>query len=245
MVLLCLFVITVNGAADESLVLYLMFDEGQGDDVTDFSLYQNHGFTEGNPKWVAGRFGTALELDGSGDTVKIAHADSLNITTAVTLEMWVKVATSGGDSNQAGIEKGIWETGEYSLYPVYGGNTLAQFNDLPEGCDDENIGRSIRDNQWHHLAGVWDGEKIYLYIDAKLDKSASCKGELATNTKDLYIGSRAGNERFLIATVDEVRIYNRALTAEEIRRDMETSAVPFVSPSEALAICWGKVKQAY
>ena len=131
------------------------------------------------------------------------------------------------------------------MYPVYGGGTLAQFNDLPDGCDDEGVGPDIRgDGGWHHLAAVWDGKIIYLYIDGKETRVTPCAGELGTNVRDVYIGSRNGGERFLIATVDEVRIYNRALTPEEIALDMETSGLS-VSPIEKMAVSWGKVKQQY
>jgi hypothetical protein len=244
MILSYIFVLITDGAVDKSLVLYLTFDEGAGDTVTDATDYGNNGVIKGNPAWVAGKFGTALDLDGIGDTIEIPHHESLNITTAVTMEMWVKVAKAGGDSNQAGIEKGGWEVGEYSLYPVYGGNTLAQFNDLPEGCDDEKIGPSIRNGNWRHLAAVWDGTNISLYIDGDVVISGECEGELGTNVRSVYIGSRNGAERFLIATVDEVRIYNRALTREEILLDMETSGLS-VSSVEKIAISWGKVKQGY
>ena len=245
-VLLCLSAIAARGAADKSLVLYFAFDEGEeGNIVKDLSDHGNNGIIKGNPKLVPGKFGTALDLDGVGDTVEVPHHESLNMTTAVTMEMWVKVAAAGGDSNQAGIEKGGWELGEYSLYPVYGGGTLAQFNDLPEGCDDENIGQSIRHEKWRHLAGVWDGEKISLYVDGLLDRSVDCKGELGTNVRSVYIGSRNGGERFLIATVDEVRVYNRALTVEEIKIDMETPGVIAVAPAEKMAVCWGEVKRGY
>ena len=245
-VILCLSSVAAMGAVDRSMVLHFTFDEGKGKLVADDSLHKSDGVTEGNPKWVPGKFGSALEFDGNGETVEISHAESLNITTAVTMEMWVKIPPSGGESHQAGIEKGVWETGEYSLYPVYADNTtLAQFNDLPENCDDENAGRSIRDNQWHHLAGVWDGQRIYIYLDGELDKSSACEGELGENKSDLYIGSRAGNERFLIGTVDEVRIYNRALTQAEIKIDMVTFGSTAVSPSEKLAVCWGAVRLAY
>lgn len=245
MVLLCLFAITAKGAADGALVLYLMFDEGAGKTANDSSDYGNNGVIKGNPKWVPGKFGTALDLDGTGDTIEVPHHASLDITTAVTMEMWLRVAAAGGDGNQAGIEKGGWETGEYSLYPVYSNNTLAQFNDLPENCDDEKIGPSIRNGNWRHLAGVWDGTNISLYIDGDVVISGECEGELGTNVKSVYIGSRNGAERFLIAAVDEVRIYNRALTKEEIQVDMETSGFISVSPTERMAICWGKVKKGY
>ena len=242
----CLFAVTARGALDESLVLYLTFDEGEGNIVADASSYHNNGVMKGDPSWVAGKAGFALEFDGDGDTVEIAHDDSLNITTAVTMEMWVK--TAGGEEDyQAGMEKGAWEAGEYSLYPVYEGpKTVVQFADLPGDCADQNKGRDIRDNEWHHLAATWDGATISLYLDGELDKSSACAGQLGTNTKSLCIGSREGEKRFLTGTVDEVRLYNRALTQEEIQNDMETFAEPSsVSPLEKLAVCWGKLKWVY
>lgn len=242
-ILLCMSV-AARGETDKSLLFYFMFDDAEEDITLDATDYGNDGIIKGNPEVVEGKFGTALNLDGVGDTIEIPHNDGLNITTAVTLEMWIRIANVGGESNQAGIEKGIWEAGEYSLYPVYGGGTLAQFNDLPDGCDDEAIGPNIQDGEWHHLAGVWDGETIYLYIDGKEVRKLACDGELSTNAKNVYIGSRDGSQRFLMATVDEVRLYNRALTLDEIEIDMETSGLA-VSPGDKMAISWGKVKQGY
>ena len=158
-----------------------------------------------------GIFGKALAFDGTGDTVEIPHADSLNITTAITMEMWVK-PSGGAEVKQAGIEKGIWALGEYSLYPVYEGGTVVQFFDLPAACGDAGIkGQGIQDNEWHYLAGVWDGETIYLYIDGELETSGKCGGTLNTTNQGLYIGSRVGNERFFTGAMDEIRVYNRAL----------------------------------
>lgn len=247
-VFVCIYVFATSVVGDDSPVLYFTFDEGKGGTVKDQSSYKNDGIILGNPKWVGGKFGSALEFDGDGDTVEVKHNDSLNMTTAVTMEMWVKVPPVGGLVNQVGIEKGTWDAaGEYSLYPVYevGDGTLVQFNDLPDGCDDENAGRRIRDNAWHHLAGVWDGKTIFLYIDGEVDRSSQCAGKLGTTTQKLYIASRMGSSRFLVGTVDEVRVYNRALTREEIREDMETLGSAYVSPSGTLAVCWGKVKQEH
>ena len=244
---ICLSTVTARGALDKSLVLYLTFGEGKGDIVADVSFYHNNGVIKGDPDWVAGKAGFALEFDGDGDTVEIAHDDSLNITTAATMAMWVNVPTAGEEEYQAGIEKGTWDdAGEYSLYPVYEGrSTVVQFAELPDDCDDMTTGRDIQDNEWHHLAGTWDGQTISLYIDGELEKSCECAGELGTNTKKLYIGSRMGELRFFTGTVDEVRIYNRALTQKEIQKDMETFDGSSVSPSGKLAVCWGKLKWIY
>lgn len=243
-VLLCLFAVAVRGETDKSLLFYFTFEKEEGGTILDASDYGNDGIIKGDPELVAGKFGGALYLDGDGDTIDIPHHDSLNVTTGVTMEMWIQMATAGGAFLQVGIEKGGWEAGNYSLYALYNAGIIAQFNDLPNECDDQNIGPNIRSGEWRHLAGVFDGETIYLYVDGDMVKSAPCPGELLTNVKSVYIGSRNGGERFLMATVDEVRLYNRALTEEEIKLDMVTTYLS-VSPVEKMAISWGRVKQEY
>jgi hypothetical protein len=244
-ILMFLFVSTAMGMVDDSLILHLSFDEGDGDEVADDSIYSNNGAITGTPKWVAGKSGRALEFDGGGDSIEILSSDSLNITNSITMEMWVKTP-AGGEVKQAGIEKGGWEIGEYSLYPVYEGGTVIQFFDLPPACGDAGIrGPGIQGDEWHYLAGTWDGTTISLYIDGEPVRSGKCAGELKTSNRAVHIGSRLAGERFLTGTVDEVRVYNRALTQAEIRKDMETFGALSVSTSESLSICWGEVKHAH
>lgn len=233
---------------DNSLVLYFTFDADKKTDIEDLSSYHNDGIIKGAPQQVEGKLGFALELNGVGDSIEIPHADNLNITTAVTMEMWVKLASDAGNVNQAGIEKGGWETGEYSLYVFYvpGNGSAVQFKDLPEACADANsghLGANIMDDNWHHIAGTWDGKTISLYTDGKLDVSVECTGgSLGKNEKSVYIGSRTGSERFLKGVVDEVRIYDRALSEDEVKNDMETLGGFSVSPLNKLATSWGKIK---
>ena len=245
--LLCLSVVAAKGANDKALLFYFMFEEEEDNMAVDTSDYANNGIIKGNPEIVEGVFGSALELDGTQDTIEIPHNDGLNITTAVTMEMWVRMQPdAGGNANQAGIEKGGWVAGEYSLYPLYNGGIIAQFNDLPDNCDDENTGPGIRNGEWRHLAAVWDGKVITLYIDGEKSNSAICEGELLTNASSVYIGSRNGNDRMLVGAIDEVRLYNRALTRKEIEIDMVTTSTNLaVSPAEKMAVSWGEIKQGY
>jgi len=237
------------GMADNSLALYLTFDDDDGQIVKDLSSYRNDGGIIGNPQKVDGIFGSALELNGTTDSVEIPDSDSLSITTAITLEMWVKLPNDGANSNNVGIEKGGWEPGEYSLYVFYvpGNGAAMQFRDLPEACADANsgfLGPNLKDDQWHHIAGTWDGKVISLYTDGDLSMSVDCgTGPLQRNAKSVYIGSRNGSERFLKGVVDEVRIYDRALSESEIRKDMETLGGLSVSPSKKLATLWGEVRR--
>jgi hypothetical protein len=242
MAFLYLFSSTAMAIPDDTLVVHLTFDEGDGEDVFDDSIYGNSGIIRGNPRWVSGKSGTALEFDGGGDSVEIFSSDSVNVTNAITMEMWVKTQ-GGAEVKQAGIEKGSWQLGEYSLYPVYEGGTVVQFFDLPPACGDAGVrGPGIQDDEWHYVAGTWDGTTISIYINGELEASGKCEGELKASNQSVHIGSRLAGERFLTGTVDEVRIYSRALTQEEIKKDMNTFGELAVSPAQRLAAFWGNIK---
>lgn len=249
LMLICLFISTAKSmAANDSLVLHLIFDEGKGDTVADDTTYHNDGIIKGDPQWVDGKSDFALQFDGVDDTVEIPHADSLNMTDAVTIEMWVKLDADGPNSNQVGIEKGGWEAGEYGLYAFYvpGNGSAMQFKDLPADCGDANagyLGPNIKDGKWHYIAGTWDGDTISLYTDGELNESWECQeGSLEENDKSVYIASRLGNKRLLKGLVDEVRIYNRTLSQSEIQDDMESFGPSAISPSEKMSVCWGRIK---
>jgi hypothetical protein len=77
--------------------------------------------------------------------------------------------------------------------------------------------------QWHHVAGVYNGSQVVLYVNGVLVKSASRSGLLATNTDALRIGNRQAGDRAYDGAIDEVRVWNRALPLSEIvaNRDKE------------------------
>jgi len=234
------------GAIDDSLVLHLAFDEGSGDKISDDSMYSNHGALVGKAEWVAGKSGKGIVFNINGDSVIVKNSDSLGMTTAITMEMWVKLG-GGAEIKQAGIEKGsAWIDGEYNLAPLYNAGSILQIKDLPADCADQNVGSNIQDNAWHFIAGTWDGTAIKLYIDGNLDKEMPCAGTILTNTEPMFIGARGGTARFIIGALDEIKVYNYALSAEELARDMENPhAVTAVNQDDKLATAWGSVKTLY
>lgn len=239
--LLFLILISVTGICDaQDLVLHLSFDELDGDVVKDLSEFGNDATFKGNPKLIEGVFGQAIEFDGK-TSGQIPDHSSLDIVDGITIEFWAIV--KGGEAIQSGVEKGVaWVSGLYNLAALYNGGTILQFFDLPEPCNDENIGPSIQDGEWHFLAGTWDGEDILLYIDGKVEAEMPCKGELKPNNDPLFIGARGGSGRFLTGALDEIKMYNYALTKEELLKDM---AEPLTLPVEAqnkLATIWARLK---
>ena len=225
----------------QDLVLHLSFDELNGKVVKDQSEFGNDAtFNKGTPKLIDGVFGKAMEFDGQ-TAGEIADSPSLDIVDAITIEFWAIV--EGGEAIQSGVEKGsAWVSGLYNLAALYNGGTILQFFDLPEPCNDDNIGPTIQDGKWHFLAGTWDGDDIKLYIDGELEAEMPCKGELSPNDASLYIGARGASQRFLTGALDEVKVYNYALTKDELLQDMATPVTLPVDAQEKLATFWGHLK---
>lgn len=243
---LLLSVILIQPTMADDLVLYLSFDSDSGTAAIDLSGFDNHATFLGNPQWIAGKFGQALQFDGA-TWGEVPDDPSLDITDALTIEAWALVEP-GGEAIQSAVEKGnAWKEGEYNLAALYNGGSLLQARDLPADCADTNIGRSIQDGTWHFLAGAWDGGAIKLYIDGALDVERPCSGTLLTNDDPLYIGARGGAQRFLIGALDEIKVYNYALTEDEIRLDMENPgrSVTAVDAKDKLTVTWGAIKRDF
>ena len=223
------------------LVLHLTFDELRGDVAEDISKFGNDATFQGDVELITGKFGKALEFDGAS-WGEIPDNDSLDMVDGITIHFWTNIRP--GADVQTGVEKGTtWKAGLYTLAAYYRGGSLLQFFDLPDNCREQNIGASIQDEKWHHLAGTWDGTTIKLFIDGELNRELDCKGTLTGNSEPLFIGARGGNQRFINGALDEIKMYNYPLTADELRADMENPQAASVLPQDKLTTTWASIKQ--
>ena len=238
-------VLSTNVSLADELVLHLTFDELKGDVAEDISEFGNDATFNGNHKLVNGKFGKAIELDGAS-WGEVEDDDSLHVVDGITVEFWANIRPSAGGPGsdvQTGVEKGnTWKAGLFTLAAWYRGGSLLQFFDLPDNCREHNIGDSIQDETWHFLAGTWDGTTIKLYIDGELNKELECKGKLTANNEPLFIGARGGNQRFVNGALDEIKIYNYALTQDELKADMENPQTADVLPQDKLTTTWARIK---
>ncbi len=228
------------------LVLHLTFDELRGDVAEDISKFRNDATFQGDVELITGKYGKALEFDGAS-WGEIPDNDSLDMVDGITIHFWTNIRPSAGGPGsdvQTGVEKGTtWKAGLYTLAAHYRGGSLLQFFDLPDNCREHNIGSNIQDENWHHLAGTWDGTTIKLYIDGELNKQLECKGTLTGNNEPLFIGARGGNQRFINGALDEIKMYNYPLTEDELRTDMENPQAASVLPQDKLTTTWALIKQ--
>ena len=232
--------------ADKALMLYFTFDEDNGNTVKDVSGNNIEGTLEGAVWSKDGKIGGAVHLEDSEQFVEVDAVPELDITDELTIQAWFFPEESQGDSNLMGRRSGA-NVGGYCL------QWSAQFTGAPQIETWINIGgwQGSRNKQtikpaleeWHHVSSTFDGDTIRQYIDGKLDvEFAPPKGKINSIEVVFRIGKAQTGLPGMIGLVDEVAIYNRALSVDEINQDMENGVFSAVSPNDKLATTWGKLK---
>jgi len=199
---------------DKGLVGYWNFDEGKGETTKDRSQYGNDGKISG-ATWAKGVIGNALEFNGKNDYFNMRSPVS-GSNKAVSVEAWVKPIGNNVNANLivAGPESldfGIW---------IQGGRLFAGFWNS-EGTQNSAISSSIpTPDQWCHVAMTCDldiGKVIRLYINGKLNCSNAATGTaLKSGHTSIDVGGRTPHSWYFSGLIDEVKLYNRALSEEEI-----------------------------
>jgi hypothetical protein len=174
--------------------------------------------------WTKGKtnFGNALSFNGAGAFVTINDSASLDLTIGMTLEAWVyPTALPAG-----------WSDIIYKDQDIYFlmGSTAQGRPDMGGSFASANIyGRNpLPLNKWTHLAATYDGAFMKFYVDsveATTDAQPNGQpqtGSIQTSTGALSIGGDARYGQYWTGMIDEVRVYNRALTQSEIQKDRNT-----------------------
>ncbi|HAM39375.1 MAG TPA: hypothetical protein DCP53_08305, partial [Elusimicrobia bacterium] len=198
------------------------FDEGAGTSVGDSGVSGSTGVITSASWETNGKIGaSALKFDGVDDYVTIMDNNSLDITDAITLEAWVKSEVVDQDgSTRRIIDKGA----TYAL----GASDKAYFKLYIGGVAKESLKTwSSGDvNVWHHLVGTYDGSSMILYQDGVKVAETVTSGSIDTNTTALNIGRQSSGGGKFIGVIDEVKIYNRALTQEEVTASYNAGNTP-------------------
>ena len=209
-------------ATTPGLVAAYSFNEGSGTTVADSSGNGNVGTISGATWTGAGQYGSALVFNGTSALVTISNSASLQLTTAMTLEAWVNpsvVNSAWRDLIYKGNDNYYLEgTSTASGVPA-GGGTFGGANANAYGT------AALPVNAWTHLALTYDGATLRLYTNGVQVSSLAQTGNIATSTNPLQIGGDSFYGQFFQGTIDEVRVYNVALTAAQIQADMNTPIV--------------------
>ncbi|ESS72438.1 PKD domain-containing protein [Methyloglobulus morosus KoM1] len=199
------------------------FEEAQGTRVLDASGNGNHGKIKEAVR-TKGRFGKALKFDGVNDWVTVKNSESLGITSAFTLEAWIKPISIRRGSI---IVKQEPNGTVYDLYSYEDRDLpISSFND-GQGYNTVSGLQQLPVRQWVHLASTFDGVTQKLYINGVEVGSIQVQSGLVKQSYDvLRIGGNSVWGDYFRGYIDEVRIYNRSLSNDEILKDLQTKVSP-------------------
>jgi hypothetical protein len=223
----CILLLAVAGVGRAgSLVGYWSFDEGQGTIVHDLSGTGNDGTVNGSPQWIQGYLGGGLQLNGSTDYVDCGNAENLNITENITVSAWVKTVDAGESGDQLGDQNHY--VSKWDAYGIKHRTNLLIFWVFHAGgwrATRISIDNSFND-EWRHVVGTYDGKVLKTYVDGKFEGDLAYVGAIARNQHPVLIGKNPSNtiDNFE-GGVDEVRIYNRDLSASQVQ-DLFQGNVP-------------------
>ncbi|MEK7314842.1 MAG: LamG-like jellyroll fold domain-containing protein [Candidatus Eisenbacteria bacterium] len=200
------------------------FDEGVGTTTADRSGSNNTGTLAGAIWTTQGRYGGALEFDGTTSMVTVPDSPSLRLTSGMTLEAWVYPATAApkwtdilmkGSDNYylegSSLPSGLPAMGSSFTTPLYGAAVLPA-------------------NTWSHLAATYDGDSMRIWVNGSVVSSRVQTGTMPTSSGPLSIGGDALFGQHFAGRIDEVRIYDRARSLAELQADMTLPIVTSVEP---------------
>jgi hypothetical protein len=192
-------------ASDPDLAACYDFNADSGTTVVDGSANANNGIST-NASYDAGVEGSAIVFAGSGQVI-VADHDSLDPTGAFTLEAWIRPDSIPGSGRWGIIDK----DGQYGMF-LYAG---AQIYCIVVGSGSTSVG-PISAGVWTHVACVFDGDSMIVYLDGLPFSEASAVAASNTGGAGLYLGanSPSGGDHFS-GRIDGVRLWTRGLTPEE------------------------------
>jgi hypothetical protein len=221
------------GSPIGSPVGYWQFDEGYGDTSNDVSLQGNDGDLGGTgqtcpaagtvpcPSWTSsGKFSGSLDFDGTDDYLDVPDSPSLDITGDITITAWIKpdiqgssadlrIVTKMASENSDGYDMMLWDGYLNMMINSTWDRTSSQFT-YPIG-------------EWAHVAFVKSGTNAKTYKNGILDTTWSdAPATINTNAIALRIGGKFGYE--FDGHIDEVKVYNIALTPDQVKADMNYSS---------------------
>ena len=220
---------------DDTRVGYWSLDDGSGRTATDLSGHGNHGTLENGPKWVSeGRGDGALSFNGN-HYISLPPSPSLDLTGDLTLATWINAKEAG--MVLIGGYQSFGSTAGYGL-------GIGDDSDTYEGHNNKVVywtgahgnwvagNTEMNDGTWHHVAVVVSGDTATFYVDGELDGNADTVAPTSYRGRRA-IGARSNGRDGVVGMMDEVYIFSRALSEEEIMGLYKNNAKPIEQEEEA------------
>ena len=204
-------------------VAWWKFDETSGTTAADSSGHNHNGTVAGTPQWVAGKVNGALDFDGSTNYVNVDDPDI--VVGSFSLALWTKPRnlpyTTGYRSF---LHNDVWNAGAVHVHLR---SVNSQFNLDINGGVPVNTITALQADQWCHLAATVDaaGRVSKVYVNGVLDNTATGTGTATPHIGPMNIGAYQHNSRYFNGVMDDIRIYDYALTANQIAALLTTGDI--------------------
>ncbi|MHC4533184.1 MAG: LamG domain-containing protein [Planctomycetota bacterium] len=210
--------LTLTSVVKADLIGWWRLDEGSGTTVADFSGAGHNGFfAEGTPEWVEGKFGSALKFDGTNKVEIPDHAD-FHVTDAVSIALWAKPEDTQPEYAKFFCKQ---KSGEYPYGIQYNSSGSSIRGTVNASARSDTSSTPSFVGEWAHLCMTYDGSAVILYKDGEEVGRNEVSGELQQNDLSLSIGGRLGSGQNFNGSIDDVYLFNHALSIEEIQALME------------------------
>ena len=230
----------------DELVLYMSFDDIQGDKVMDGSEHGNHGtIMKASVAKGKGKYGNAMEFKGGDNHVLIKNAESLSISDEVSISVWVNWNDAPGDGWLTmlanGTQGGPWEN--YGLF-VNRGSRYFYFTLSVGAVAVMNSGNgSTEPEKWTHCVCTYDGKDAKIYVDGDLRNTVGHGGKLEARDQDLRLGHRFGSGHWYNGLLDEIAVFSVALDEDQVTEaSFNIEEALNVQARGKLATLWGNMK---
>jgi hypothetical protein len=206
-----------------TVAAYYGFDENFGTKAYDDSVNSADATLNNTPTWTTGKLGIALSFNGSSQWISIPSTTENNIET-VSVSAWIKTSQSPGSATPI-IQK--WDgSGGYPYALVLNTTGTVSFS-ASDGTNTPTVtsgATTVNDDAWHHVVGTrTDGGQMKIYVDGSIKNTTSDNASLSTtNSTVVGVARRSGGSNYFSGLIDEVKIFNAALSAQEVSNEYAT-----------------------
>lgn len=225
-----------------------LLDEGKGDKVEDSSGNGNTGTLVNGAKWALGKFGKAVELDGSDDYVEIPDSSTLDGMKKITVAAWIFLHSFNASGYNGFVDKTRGGNPGWRSYNLAQRNGQWEWGLANEANTKNTLNAGVtKEKEWVHLAGTYDGKEMKLYENAVEIGVLGQTGPVQDSDSVLAFGrwNGGGGSLYAEGIIDEVVIFNIALPEADIKTIMNEglSRALAVENTGKLSTTWATIKK--
>jgi hypothetical protein len=240
-VLVVLWLVNSVLSDEPQLIAQWPLDEDRGDVVHDVIGGNDGEFVGDKLEWVSAKFENGLKFGGAGAHVEIARDPEMESPESSTLSVWIKFDAVEGRQD-------IVNYADSFIILMQLGGFVGWIHDAGDNWIPATGSTQVETDKWYFVAVTYDSQNVKLYINGELEETASASGEIVFCEFPLWFGGAPANPNnpwWFIGIMDEVEIWDKAMTADEVMTAYQLeSPTPSVVSSEAkLATTWGELKQ--